>query len=206
MKHFIASCLALLSLSTNPAVFAGDKDKYTIEIQPILIRAEWRGPSAESVGFYDQGFRKNGKAGKPNVISVDLDTAEGRKQAASSLRTLLKSRNNELKTARDNIAVQAQSWAASHTDHRENRYIHNHTTGTVNHNHNHNHTGTVAVQQQQQWEPCGDYGCECHGRPRRIVYRSGDRFRYRCPVNGWIYNTDPRWNNRYFSWYSWYRR
>jgi len=191
MKNCLTYCLVALNIIATPAVFAGDK--YEIRISPVLVRSEWRGPSTESLGLYEQGFEAPGKAGKPTLIPIKMDTPGDQKRSLETLRIVMKSRNDELKTARSNIAAHVDAYARSHTDHRENRYIHNHTTGTVNHVHSGTVNSNVNVQ-QPQGESCGSYdNCSCG--VSRPVQRYGSHYRYYCPQSQrWNYSYNRSWN------------
>jgi hypothetical protein len=174
MKNILTCCLVVLNIITTPLAFAADK--YEIRINPVLVRSEWRGPSTESIGVYEQGFVAPGKAGKPTLVPIKMGTPAEQKKALETLRIVMKSRNSELNTARSNVAAHVDAYARSHTDHRENRYIHNHTTGTVQHNHNHagvvQHTGLV------QHQYTGGYvSPSCS--PSRGAFLGGNRYHYR---------------------------
>ena len=196
MKNCLTYCLIALNIIATPAAFAGDK--YEIRISPVLVRSEWRGPSTESLGLYEQGFEAPGKAGKPTLIPVKMDTPGDQKRTLEALRIVTKSRKDELKTARSNIAAHVDAYARSNTDHRENRYFHNHTTGTVNHVHSGTVNSNISVQQPEA-ESCGTYGCGCEGQPRRPVYRYGNHYRYFCPQQQrYFYSYNTSWNWSHF--------
>jgi hypothetical protein len=174
MKTFLTCCLVVLNIITTPLAFA--EDKYEIRFGSTKVQANWHGPEDRVVPSYVLGFDKTGKPKPDVVIPVKMDTKAERDHALAALKAVISLRKHELRASVDSIAVSVDAYSRSHTDHRENRYIHNHTTGTVNHNHNHSgnvtHTGLV-----QHHYTGGYVSPSCS--PSRGAMLGGNRYHYR---------------------------